>query len=342
MGTAIGELLDKEKIELEFLANKTVGVDSYNIIYQFLSSIRGPDGTPLMDSQGNVTSHLTGILYRTTNLFEKGIRPVFVFDGKPHFLKAETIKKRQEIRTEAIGKHERALKDGDLEEAKKQGSRALKLTKEMLSDAKELIRALGFPVIEAPMEGEAQISVMCSEGKIYGVVSQDYDCLLFGAPKIFRNITVSGKRKVPGKSYYIDISPEFIDLRKNLEGLKISRQKIVWLGILIGTDFNEKFPRIGPKTALKLVQEHDTFESICDTVKFKPEFDYKEIEEIFLKPEATSDYNIEFRLPEREKVLEFLCEKHDFNRERVESVLKKLEAKANEKGSQQDLSAWFK
>jgi len=342
MGTAIGELLEREKIELEALSGKTVGVDSYNIIYQFLSSIRGADGTPLMDSSGNVTSHLAGLFYRTSNLFEKGIRPVFVFDGKPHHLKAETIKKRQEIRTEATEKHAQALKEGDLEEARKQGSRALHFSKEMLADAKELVKAMGFPIIEAPMEGEAQISVMCSEGKLFGVVSQDYDCLLFGAPKVYRNITVSGKRKAPGKSYYIDISPELIELRKNLEILGISRQKLVWLGILIGTDFNEKFPRIGPKTALKLLQEHDSFEEICEAAKFKPEFDYKEIEEIFLKPAATGEYNIEFKAPDREKVLEFLCEKHDFSRERIEGTLKKLEDKANEKGAQQSLSNWFK
>ncbi|HIH32791.1 MAG TPA: flap endonuclease-1 [Candidatus Diapherotrites archaeon] len=342
MGTAIGELLERQNIELDFLAGKTVGVDSYNIIYQFLSSIRGSDGTPLMDSEGNVTSHLTGILYRTANLFEKGIKPVFVFDGKPHKLKAETIKKRHEIRTEAIAKHEKALKEGDLEQARKFGSRALKLTEPMLKDARELIQALGFPIVEAPMEGEAQISVMCSNGVLYGAASQDYDCLLFGAPKVFRNIAVTGKRKVPGKNYYVDISPEFIDLKKNLEALGISRQKLVWLGILIGTDFNEKFPRIGPKTALKLVKESGSFESVCEKAKFRPEFDYKEVEEIFLKPQASEEFKIEFKAPNSEKVLEFLCEKHDFSRERVESVLKKLGQKASEKGSQQSLSAWFK
>lgn len=342
MGTAIGELLEKQKIELDFLAGKTVGVDSYNIIYQFLSSIRGADGTPLMDSEGNVTSHLTGILYRTTNLFEKGIRPVFVFDGKPHKLKQETLKERHKIRTEAIKKHEKALKEGELEEARKFGSRALELTEEMLKDAKTLIKALGFPIIEAPMEGEAQISVMCSEGKLFGAVSQDYDCLLFGCPKTFRNIAVSGKRKAPGKSYYIDISPELLDLKKNLEVLNITRQKLVWLGILIGTDFNEKFPKIGPKTALKLVQEHSSFESIVQATKFKPSFDFKEVEEIFLKPHVTQEYKIEFKVPDSERIIEFLCEKHDFSRERVESVLKKLEAKASEKGSQQNLSNWFK
>jgi len=342
MGTAIGELLERQKIELEFLSGKTVGVDSYNIIYQFLSSIRGADGTPLMDSEGNVTSHLTGLLYRTSNLFEKGVKPVFVFDGKPHKLKGETLKERHKIRTEAFRRHEKALKEGALEEARKFGARALSLSEEMLKDAKTLIAALGFPMIEAPMEGEAQISVMCSEGKLFGAVSQDYDCLLFGCPKVFRNITISGKRKAPGKSYYIDISPEFIELRKNLEVLNITRQKLVWLALLIGTDFNEKFPKIGPKTALKLVQEHDSFESIIEATKFKPEFDFKEVEEIFLKPHSTTDYKIEFKPPNEEKVLEFLCEKHDFNRERVESVLKRLEKKLSEKGSQQSLSNWFK
>ncbi|MDO8634354.1 MAG: flap endonuclease-1 [archaeon] len=341
MGTAIGGLVVKEEIELGYLRGRLVGIDSYNIIYQFLSSIRGPDGTPLMDADGNVTSHLTGLLYRTVNLLEKGVKPVFVFDGKPPKLKQKTIEERKKIRTDAIEKHEKALKEGNMEDAKKFGSRALRLSDEMISDAKKLLGFMGLPVIEAPSEGEAQISQMCLKGKIFGCVSQDYDSLLFGTPLLLRNISVSGKRKVPGKNFYVDVAPEKIELSKNLEALGISREKLIWLGILIGTDFNEKFPMIGPKKALSLVKKFGSFEEIVKETGFEPGFDYKEIEEIFLNPPYSPDFKIEFQLPDREKILDFLVTQHGFSSIRVESALKKLGEKSSEKGGQSSLEKWF-
>ncbi len=341
MGVAISELIERENLDLDILDSRKIGFDSYNIIYQFLSSIRSYDGTPLMDSRGNVTSHLTGLLYRTTNLIEKGIKPVFVFDGKPNKLKEKTQKERSRIRTEATEKHEKAIKEGNLEEAKKFGSRALKLTPPMVEDAKTLLRLMGLPVIEAPQDGEAQLSYMNSKNDIYACASQDYDCLLFGVPLLFRNVTVSGKRKVPGRDYYIEVKPEKIELRKALGALEIDRRKLVWLGILIGTDFNDKFPHIGPKTAIRLVKKHDSFEDIIKDTKHEPDFDYRKIEKIFMEPMKTDAYTIEFGEPDKDKILEFLCDKHDFSKERVGNTIDKLTEKMNEKGSQQDLSKWF-
>ncbi|MFH1588369.1 MAG: flap endonuclease-1 [Candidatus Diapherotrites archaeon] len=341
MGVALGELIEKEEISLAYLNGMKLGFDSMNIIYQFLSSIRGMDGTPLTDSKGNVTSHLTGLLYRTTNLVEKGIKPVFVFDGKHPELKSETLKKRTEIRTKAIEQHEIALREGRLKDAKALGSRALKLTPEMVNDAKKLLELMGFPVIQALGEGEAQIAFMCKEEQVRGCVSQDWDALLFGAPVLYRNITVSGKRKIPGKDIFIDVFPEKIDLQKALDSIGLNRQKLIWLAILIGTDFNEKFPKIGPKTALKLVQKFDSFEEIIKETKFLPEFDFKEVEDIFLKPKITEDYSLKFSTPKREEIISFLCNEHDFSLDRVENTLKRLELKLSEKGEQSSLNKWF-
>jgi len=95
MGTAIGNLLEKEEIDLDFLQSRVVAVDSFNILYQFLSVIRGMDGSPLKDQKGRVTSHLTGLFYRTINLLERDIKPVFVFDGKPPELKSKTREKEE-------------------------------------------------------------------------------------------------------------------------------------------------------------------------------------------------------------------------------------------------------
>ncbi|MBT4596603.1 MAG: flap endonuclease-1, partial [Candidatus Diapherotrites archaeon] len=311
MGVKLSKLVEKEEISLDHLKGKKIGIDSYNMLYQFLASIRGADGLPLADTKGNTTSHITGLFYRTINLLEKGISPVYVFDGKPSELKSETLAKRREIRTDAEQKSKDALQQGELAEAKKMGSRALKLTPAMVEEAKELLRLMGIPVVEASGEGEAQASVLVARKQLDGVVSQDFDCLLFGADDLYRNIGFSGKRKVAGKNFYVDIKPEHINLEKVLGELKITREKLIWLGILVGTDFNEKFPRVGPKTAIKLVQEFDSFEGIVEKTKHEPNFDYKEIVDIFMNPVAIEVKNSELVASEtnKEKVLEFLIEK---------------------------------
>jgi len=342
MGTAISELVPKKEIGLEYLNGRTVGIDAYNTIYQFISIIRGPDGAPLQDSHGNTTSNLSGLLYRTTALIEKGIKPVFVFDGKPHKLKHSTLKERDRIRAEAKEKYEAALKEGNLEGARKEAVRSTKITGQIVSDSKKLLELMGLPVIMAPSEGEAQISVMAKDGKFYGCVSQDMDCLLFGAPVLLRNLAISGKRKMPGRSAYVEVKPEKIELAETLRELGIDRRKLIWLGILIGTDFNEKFPRIGPKTALKLVRENGSFEKIIEAAKHEPEFDYREIEEIFLNPEATKEYEIKFSEPNPQGITDFLVGERDFGEERVKSALEKLLTGLEQKSEQRRLWDWGK
>jgi len=343
MGVNISELVEKEEISLDYLIGKKVGIDTYNMLYQFLASIRGPDGMPLSDSHGNVTSHLTGLFYRTINLVDMGVKPVFVFDGKPSELKSRTLKKRREARTDAEEKSSTALQEGNLADAQKFGSRALKMTPEMVIEAKEMLTHMGIPIVEAPQEGEAQASVMVSKGQFFGAVSQDFDCLLFGANHLFRNIGMTGKRKVAGKNFYVEVKPQHLELEKVLGQLKIDRRKLIWLGILVGTDFNEKFPRIGPKTALKLVQKNNSFEDIIAETKFEPEFDYKEIEDLFMNP-VSVDVNpkqLDAHEPNKAKVMEFLVEKHDFSKDRVETTLNAFLKKKEETEKQKSLSQWF-
>ncbi len=340
MGVDLGSIVVKEEITLDSLRGRVLGIDSFNVIYQFLSTIRGRDGSPLMDSHGRITSHLTGLLYRTTNLIELDIKPVFVFDGQPSKLKEKTREERHRIRTEAKAKFERAKKEGNLEEARKYAQQAVSLKKEMVEESKKLVELMGFPVVQAPSEGEAQISFMCTKGDVFGCVSQDFDPLLFGSPVLLRNITVTGRRKVPGKDIYIDIKPEKIELQRTLNALGISREKLIWIAILIGTDFNEKFPKIGPKTALKLVKEHDSFEEIIKATKFNPEFDFREIEKIFLEPKHVEDYSLKFSAPKKEELKRFLCDERDFSEERVEKAIERITIKAEQKGTQSTLDAW--
>ncbi|MFH0954481.1 MAG: flap endonuclease-1 [Candidatus Micrarchaeota archaeon] len=340
MGTPIGELINRRKLDLGELKDQKVGFDSFNILYQFLANIRGPDGEPLTDSKGRVTSHLTGLLYRTANLVDKNIKPVFVFDGKHHELKSKTIAARMEVRTNAAQKAKDSLEAGDLESAKKYASMSSHLKHEMVDEAKELAKLMGFPVVQAPSEGEAQLSMMVQKGELFAGVSQDFDSLLFGCPRLVRNLTFSGKRKLPGRNVYIDVEPEIIELNKVLAELQIDRKKLIWLSILVGTDFNEKFPKIGPKTAIKLVKEHDSFEEIIQATNYSPNFNYREIEDLFLKAEYATDFALDFSKPDVDGIVKFLVDEHDFSKERVLSVAKKLEDKFNEKGKQSSLSAW--
>ncbi|MCX6800589.1 MAG: flap endonuclease-1 [Candidatus Diapherotrites archaeon] len=343
MGVNLSDLAEKKEISLDFLAGKRVGIDSYNMLYQFLASIRGADGLPLADSHGNTTSHLAGLFYRTINLIEKEIQPIYIFDGKPPELKRETLRKRRAVRTDAEEKSSTALKEGNLEEARKMGSRALKMTPEMVEEAKQLLRLMGIPVIESPQEGEAQASVMASKGQLFGVASQDFDCLLFGANNLFRNVGITGKRKVAGKNFYVEIRPQHIELNNVLKQLRIDRRKLIWLGILIGTDFNEKFPKIGPKTALKLVQQHNSFEEIISAAKFEPEFDYKEIENVFMNPSSREVDAKEFEIkkPDKEKLVDFLVAKHDFSAERIGNALDRIISAREEKEKQKSINQWF-
>ncbi len=340
MGVDLTPLIKKKEIELEALRGKKIAVDALNAIYQFLSIIRQPDGTPLMDSKQNITSHLSGLFYRNMRLLEIGILPCYVFDGKPPKLKAQTVEERKEIRKEAEKKWKAALEKGETAEARKYAQMASKVTEPMLDESKKLLSALGIPVIQAPSEGEAQASFMCQQKDVYAVGSQDYDSLLFGAPRLVRNINVTGRRKIPRKNIYIDVNPEIIELDEMLAWLKISREQLVEMGILIGTDFNDGIMGIGPKKALV----HITEKPIKDWVKegkFKFEVDFNELKKIFLKPEISKKYSLSWQEPDKEKLIEILHEKHEFSRERIENALKKMEESKGAK-NQKSLDDWFK
>lgn len=341
MGVAIGEIVPRHETGFDELKAKRIALDAYNALYQFLSAIRQPDGTPLLDSRGRVTSHLSGLFYRTVKLVEMGIQPVYVFDGRPPEMKRKTIEKRREAREAAQRKWEEALKKGELEEARKYAQAAHRLTEDMVKDSKDLLTAMGIPWVQAPSEGEAQAAYMASKGDVWASGSQDYDSLLFGATRLVRNLAVVGKRKLPGKDVYVDVLPERVELKEVLETLGIDRRKLVWIGILVGTDFNEKVPGVGPKRALALVKEYDSLDEIFKVLGYRPNYDWRAVERIFLEPEVTDDYKIEFRMPDRERVMEILVEEHDFSPERVERALKRLEDASPASGAQTSLDAWF-
>jgi flap endonuclease-1 len=225
MGLNIREIIPKKEIELENLKNKIICVDAFNALYQFLSSIRQLDGTPLLDENGNITSHLSGIFYRNMSLMEYGIKLVYVFDGVPPEQKTKTLSSRYEFKESAKEKYEKAKLEENIEDMRKYSSQFVSLTKDIIEESKELLNAMGICVIQAPGEGEAEASYLTKiRQDIFATASQDYDSLLFGAPRLIRNLTLARKRKT--LSGWIEIKPELIDLEFVLNYLEILDQLI--------------------------------------------------------------------------------------------------------------------
>jgi flap endonuclease-1 len=333
MGVAIRDILSdcRETVGWDDLAG-TAAVDAHNALYQFLSIIRQPDGTPLMNGAGRVTSHLSGILFRTVNFLEKGIRPVFVFDGKPPEFKQGTIEERRLVRSRADEAWKAALREGDTETAYRQASASTRIDSHIIESSCELLDLLGIPRVQAPSEGEAQAAHMVRTGSVTYAVSQDYDSLLFGSPVLVRNLTVSGRRKSRGRT--ITVNPERIVLSSLLNCLGVTREQLVEIGILVGTDFNPGIRGVGGKTALKIVRNGE-FESVL--AEKQPGFDPAPVREFFLAPPVTDDYTLEWKTPDVEGVVEMLCGRYDFSEERVRSALAKVSVKATQK----TLDAWF-
>jgi len=337
MGVQLGELVPRREIELQNLRGRRVAIDAFNAMYQFLSTIRQRDGTPLMDSKGRITSHLSGFFYRTINLLEAGLKPAYVFDGKPPAFKRRELEKRRGVRDRAEEKWHEALERGQLEEAKKYAMQATRVNEALINDAKTLLELMGLPVVQAPSEGEAQAAYMAAKGDVYASASQDYDSLLFGAPRLVRNLTITGRRKLPGKKVYVEVRPELIILEEVLNELGIDREKLVELAILVGTDYNPGGVKgIGPKKALTIVKR-----STDPLKKYNgDDVDLYAIKEFFLNPPVTDEYVLRWSEPDEEGIMRFLCDEHDFSEERVRNGLERL-TKAIKAGKQRTLESWF-
>jgi len=340
----------KEKTDMQQLSGRRIAIDAYNTIYQFLSIIRQPDGTPLVDSKNRVTSHLSGLFYRTINIMQNGITPIFVFDGTPPPLKAKTIEARMNRREEAYKEWQKAKEKGMEEEARVHAMASTRINKEIVESSKEVLRLMGVTYIQAPSEGEAQAARMVQEGLAYAAASQDYDLFLFGAERVVRNLTITGRRKLPRKNVYIDVSPEMILLSRLLEHLQINRRQLVWLGMLIGTDFNEGIKGIGPITALKIAKASNSLEEVSAAVESKYGVslgaEMHEVEEIFMNPDTAEidsskiESVIKSSRPDKEALLKFMCEEHGFAEDRISKFTDLLISIRNAAG-QKGISDWF-
>ena len=327
MDVKLKDIVEPESISFKDLEGRTVSIDAFNTLFQFLSTIRQRDGRPLTDENGNITSHLSGILYRNSSMIEKDIKPIYIFDGQAPELKSETQAKRREIRDEAEKIYKDALAKGDTEKARKFAMRSSKLSPEIIESSKKLLTLMGIPYIDAKGEGEAQAAYLVQNGDAYAVASQDYDCLLFGAKRVVRNLAVNSNL---GKL-------EYYQLNKVLKELNVTREELVDMGILIGTDFCDGLKGVGAKTALKLAHKGQLKEKIAELQK-QSSHDLDEVREIFLNHNVNTDYKIKWEKPNKDKIIEFLCYEHGFSEDRVSKASDKLK---NLNSSQGSLDAWF-
>ena len=328
MGVKFKDIVSPEEISLKDLEGRTVAIDAYNTIYQFLSGIRQRDGSPLMDQNGNVTSHLSGILYRTASIVDKGIKPIYVFDGDSSEYKAKTIEQRRAIKEEAMEKWEEAKAAGNIEEARKFAIRTSRMSPYILESSKKLLDYMGIPYVQAEGEGEAQGAYMVKQGDAWAVASQDYDCLLFGAPRIVRNLTLSG-----GLS-----NLEYLELEKVLNEIDLTREQLIDVALMVGTDFNEGIHGIGAKTGLKLIRNNTLEDILVQKGITEVEVEPDELRDIFLKHDVNTDYEIKFKSAKKDKLVEFMCEEHGFSESRVLNVTEKLKKLSS---TQKSLEDWF-
>ncbi|MFW9805420.1 MAG: flap endonuclease-1 [Candidatus Thorarchaeota archaeon] len=356
MGTKLGDIVDAKAISLSDLSGKKLAIDAFNTIYAFLSSIRQPDGTPLTDRHGRVTSHLSGMFYRNINLLENGIYPLYVFDGEAPKLKAKEQQKRREIRESAYVEWQTAKEEGRIEDALKAAKGSSRLTTPMIDECKELLTALGIPVIQAPSEGEALAAQMAREGLVWASASQDNDSLLYNCPRMIRNLSLSGRRRGGRSKTPKMITPELINLDENLRLLEVTRVQLIDIAILIGTDYNDSLTGIGPKTALKLVKKHGSLEDIESVFKKSKnpkdkekyaeiqDIPYHEIRDIFLNPPTIEVSEPTWSPPQLDNLQNILCKEHDFSEARVQKSLERLTKALEElRGSthQSSLSDFF-
>ncbi|NIO22795.1 MAG: flap endonuclease-1 [Candidatus Aenigmarchaeota archaeon] len=340
MGVNLSDIVSGKPLEISDLKGRTIAIDAYNSLYQFLSIIRDRfTGEPLKDSKGRTTSHLSGLFYRTTKLLENGMNLVYVFDGEPPKFKRKTVESRQAIRKEAREKLELARKEGDVEGIRRYAQATSKLTDEMVRESKDLLLSMGIPVVQAPSEGEAQSAWLVNSGKVWASGSQDWDSLLFGASRMVKNLTITGRRKVPRKEDYVEIRPEMIELDRVLSQLGVDRERLIMIGILIGTDYNPKGVKgIGPKSALKLVREGRSLERVFSKVEWDFETPPGEIFEFFKNP-PVEECEIGSVQADFGKLKEIMLD-HDFSGERVDKTIERL--RKTGRGKQGSLQAWFK
>jgi len=341
MGVNLTPIIPRKPISLEKLRGVSFAVDASQMLYQFLALIRRPDGSFFTDPKGNVTSHLIGFAFRITRLMcDYGMNFIFVFDGRPVSLKLKELNERRLRREKALIEWRLALKEGRLAEAFSKAVSSTRLTNEMIEDTKTLLRLMGLPFIEAPSDAEAQAAFIVQRGDAYAVAGRDYDTLLYGSPRLVRNLALRSTEFLPSKDYSKVLKPELIDAEETLNSLGITREQLVDIAILVGTDFNEGVKGIGPKKALKLIREYGKIENVPGSV-LKPPDNYEEVRRIFTHPEVNEKYELRYTGVDEDGLRKFLYIEKGFSKERVIKLINRLKRFYRFVGEETVLKKWW-
>ncbi|EJT98669.1 PIN domain-like protein [Dacryopinax primogenitus] len=343
-------------VEMKTLFGRKVAVDASMSIYQFLIAVRQKDGEMLMNDQGETTSHLMGFFYRTIRMVENGIKPAYVFDGRPPELKSGVLAKRFERKEEAKEEGEEAKETGTVEDIARLAGRTVRVTREHNEECQKLLALMGIPCVVAPSEAEAQCAELARGGKVFAAGSEDMDTLTFNTPILLRHLTFSEAKKMPISEISLELA---------LEGLEMNMSKFIDLCILLGCDYLEPIKGIGPKSALKLVREHDNMEEILETLRGKmvkkeskgdgtppkkrggvqvpDDWPWEKAKELFIHPAVTpaDELTLEWKDPDVDGLIEFLVRQKGFNEDRVRKGAEKLSKMLNSK-QQGRLDGFFK
>ncbi|OJJ61347.1 hypothetical protein ASPSYDRAFT_43301 [Aspergillus sydowii CBS 593.65] len=322
---------------------RKVAIDASMSIYSFLIAVRS-EGQQLMSDTGETTSHLMGMFYRTLRMVDNGIKPLYVFDGAPPKLKSGELAKRSARKHEATEAHEEAKETGTAEDVEKFSRRTVRVTREHNAECKQLLKLMGIPYIDAPTEAEAQCAVLARAGKVYAAASEDMDTLCFESPILLRHLTFSEQRKEPIQEIHLD---------RALEGLNMDRDQFIDLCILLGCDYLEPIPKVGPNTALKLIREYGTLEKVVESIEndskkkyTMPEsWPYQDARELFISPDVRDaddpECDFKWEAPDVEGLIDFLVKDKGFNEDRVRNGAARLQK--NLKSAQQSrLEGFFK
>lgn len=322
---------------------RKVAIDASMSIYSFLIAVRS-EGQQLMSEAGETTSHLMGMFYRTLRMVDNGIKPLYVFDGAPPKLKSGELAKRTARKAEATEAADEAKETGTAEDVEKFSRRTVRVTREHNAECKKLLKLMGIPYIDAPTEAEAQCAALARAGKVYAAASEDMDTLCFDAPILLRHLTFSEQRKEPIQE---------ILLARVLEGLNMDRTQFIDLCILLGCDYLEPIPKVGPNTALKLIRDHGSLEKVVEFIEKDPkkkytipdDWPYQEARELFVHPDVRDpndpDCDFKWEAPNVEELVDFLVKDKGFNEDRVRNGAARLQK--NLKTAQQSrLEGFFK
>lgn len=311
-------------------------------LYQFLISVRQADGQQLTNEDGETTSHLLGMFYRTIRLVENGIKPVYVFDGKPPVLKGGELEKRMLRKNDALKQIEELKDTGTAEEIMKFEKRTVRASKEQNEEAKELLKLMGIPYVLAPSEAEAQCAELARGGKVFAAASEDMDTLCYQPPYLLRHLTFAEARKMPIDQLNYELA---------LEGLGMDRSTFIDMCILLGCDYCETIKGVGPVTAYKLIKEHGSLDNIVDWINNNPEktkykvpenWPYKEAKELFMNPEILNadEVSIKWVEPDVDKLVHYMVNQKGFSEDRIRSGADKLK-KGLKGGVQGRLDGFF-